>query len=80
MFAFENILINKEILTFLAHSKRRILNLFKSSPKRLAFEDTSTIFSDSKFTLQKSDVGKEIEEIVDKKNNKKKILAVPQIQ
>lgn len=40
--------MNKGILTFLSHSKRRILNPFKSSPKRLAFEDMSTIFSDSK--------------------------------
>lgn len=72
--------MNKGILTFLVHSKKRILNPFKSSPKRLAFDDMSTIFSESTFTLQKSDIGKEIEETVGKKTNKKKNLAVPQIQ
>lgn len=57
VFAFENILMNKRMLTLLAHSKKRILNPFKPSPpKRLAFEDMSTIFSESKFTLQNSKV------------------------
>lgn len=47
--------MNKRMLTFLAHSKRRILNPFKPSPpKRLAFKDMSTIFSESKFSLQNS--------------------------
>lgn len=47
--------MNKRMLTFLAHSKRRILNPFKlSPPKKLAFEDMSIIISESKFTLQNS--------------------------
>lgn len=57
VFAFENILMNKRMLTFLAHSKRRSLNRFKPSPhRRLASEDMSTLFSESKFTLQNSKV------------------------
>lgn len=49
--------MNKRMLTFLAHSKRRSLNRFKPSPpRRLAFEDMSTLFSESKFTLQNSKV------------------------